>query len=118
MAEIIREYKVTAREFVIKTKDLDVICICGTHINGAYFAIPSLQICGELSSFGNISDNKDRIWDLFYDKRRNLSIPPQADRENLAEEIAEAINPYIIELKENPEEFFKSIMGVGGDHNG
>ena len=65
VSKIVREHHVTAREFVIKTSEGNIICIVGKHINGAYLAIPSYGVSVELTDDGNIEDNEYRISDVF-----------------------------------------------------
>lgn len=97
MAEIIREYKVTAREFVIKTKDMEVTCIIGNHINGGYLAIPSLGLSVELTDDGNVEDNTDRILGALDDVRpAGYKFKSINHMKNFSQEIAEAINSYIM----------------------
>lgn len=115
MAKIIREYKVTAREFSIKTNDGNVVCIVGNHINGAYLVIPSFGISVELTDDGDIEENKYRIIEAF-DNSKNTwcySSSPNVVA-FLAQEIAEVINPYIT-TKQTAEEYLESIMGTKGE---
>lgn len=118
MAKIIREYKVTAKEFSIKTNDRNVVCIVGNHINGAYLVIPSFGISVELTDDGDIEENKYRIIEAF-DNSKNTwrySSSPNVVA-FLAQEIAEVINPYIT-TEQTAEEYLKSIMGTRGKENG
>ena len=115
MMEIIREYKVTAKEFVIKTNLGDTVCICGNHINGAYLAIPSYGMSVELADDGNIEDNTDRI-QIAFDDVRNKQCNYIIATRDVSRNIAEAINPYIT-TEQTVEEYFKSIMGEEGNNN-
>lgn len=118
MAEITREHKVTAREFTIKTRDGNILCIVGNHINGAYVVIPSFGISTELADDGNIEDNTDRIIEAFDNSKNTWCFSSSPNVIGfLSREIAEAINPYITEIEQSPEEFMKSIMGIRGGIN-
>lgn len=113
MAKISKEYKATAREFSVNTNEYNFICIVGQHINGSYIAILNWGVSAELSAFGDVEYNTERIYNVF---KANSSC--KLLTENTAREIAKAINEYTIAPEQSPEEFFKSIMGVEGDHNG
>lgn len=114
MAKIIREYKVTAREFSINTNIGEIICITGNHINGAYLAIPSLGMSVELTDDRNVEDNTNRILGALDDVRpAGYKFKSINHMKDFSQKIAEAINPYITETEQSPEEFFKSIMGIG-----
>lgn len=117
MAEIIRSYKVTAREFAIKTNYGDIVCIFGNHINGAYLAIPLLGLSVELADDGSVEDNTNRILDALDDVRpAGYKFKSINHMKNFSQEIAEIINPYIT-TEQSPEELMKSIMGIGGNSN-
>lgn len=118
MSKIIKEFKVTAREFVIKTNLGDTVCICGNHINGAYLAIPRLELSVELTDDGNIKDNTDRIFGTLDDIRpAGYKFKSIEHMKNFSRDIAEAVNPYII-TKQTTEEYLESIMGTRGKENG
>lgn len=117
MSKIIREYNITAREFAIKTNLGDTVCICGNHINGAYLAIPSLELSVELTDDGNIEDNTDRIFGALDDIRpANYKFKSVEHMKNFSSDIAEAVNPYIT-TEQTAEEYLKSIMSTGGVAN-
>lgn len=111
MSEIIKEYNVTAREFTIKTSIGDIVCICGNHINGAYLAIPSLELLVELADDGNIQDNIDRIFSVLDDIRPvSHKFKSVEHMKIFSKDIAGAINLYIFKVQSR-EEYFKSIRG-------
>ena len=107
MAKISKEYKAPAREFSVNTNDYNFLCVVGHHINGSYIAILNWGVSAELSAFGDVGYNTERIYNAF---KTNSSC--KVLTENIAREIAESINEYTIAPQQPPEEFFKSIMGV------
>lgn len=95
MAKINTQYGVTAMEYNITTHGLSFLCIFGEHVNGAYIAIVNFGISAELSALDDIGYNTRNIFNGL-EMCKDGWLPE--DREELyeiAEEIAEAINPYI-----------------------
>lgn len=95
MAKVQREYKVTSRELSIDSHGLSFLCVVGTHINGAYIAIINFGISAEQSALNDTNYNANRIYEAF-NMSNDSWLPKSKDsRWEIAEEIAEAINPYI-----------------------
>lgn len=112
MAKITKEFKTTAREFSVVEKGNSFLCIVGHHINGSYIAILNWGVSAELSAFGDVEYNTERIYNAFKASSNCRSLT-----ENTAKEIAEAVNEYTIVPEQSPEEYFRSIMGIGSENS-
>lgn len=95
MAKIQNEYSATSRELSVDTHGLNFLCIVGRHINGAYIAILNFGISAEQSTLNDISYNANRIYKAFESANDSWLPKSQDARFEIAEEIAQAINPYI-----------------------
>lgn len=95
MAKVNTQYGVTAMEYNITTHGLSFLCIFGEHVNGAYIAIVNFGISAELSALDDIGYNTMSILKgLLICEDKWLPKSKKVLHE-IAEEIAEAINPYI-----------------------
>lgn len=112
MVKVKREFKTTAREFSIDTDNLSLLCVCGHHVNGSYIAILSLGVCAELSPYGDIGYNAEKIKEAIQSIGGSLLLPSSDEKlEQLCREIAEAIDPYTKQSEEELKETSRNIMG-------
>lgn len=95
MAKIGQEYKATAREIHIDTHGLGFLCIIGKHINGAYIAVVNFGLSAELSTLDDIPYNARNILNALQISTNKWLPKSNKALEEIADEIAEAINEYI-----------------------
>ncbi len=95
MAKIQNEYSATSRELSVDTHGLNFLCIVGRHINGAYIAIVNFGVSTELSALNDTLYNTNRIYKALNIANDSWLPKSQDARLEIAEEIAQAINPYI-----------------------
>lgn len=97
MAKIQTEYSATSRELSVATHGLSFLCIVGHHINGAYIAIINFGISAELSALNDTLYNTNRIYEALNISNDSWLPKSQESRRKIAEEIAQAINSYIVQ---------------------
>lgn len=88
-----KEYDIKAMELSIDIGDLNFLCAFGTHINGGWTAIINWGIAAELSSFGDIDYNTDRLYAALANTNMH-----DTTKIKIAKGLSEVISPLIKQM--------------------
>lgn len=91
----IREYKIKSKEISIDIGDWNFLCAFGTHINGGWIAIINWGVSAELSSFGDVHYNTDKIYKAFVNANVDMN---DSTKTKIAKELSTIVSPLIEEM--------------------